>query len=124
MLRGQLQNGRVEFHVVRALEAGVLQRLGQAAVDAAADEQQALRRGMLEQRVVDGLFRLLGIGRGDQRQAVLVKGRAAFPARYHQAPVNGVARVDELKATPQPGERRRIHPRGGEREHERAGGEQ
>ena len=43
----------------------MLQRLGQAAVDAAADQQQALRRGMFEQGVVNCLLRLLGIGRGD-----------------------------------------------------------
>ena len=48
--------GRVQFDVLEALEAGVLEGLGDAAVDAAADEQQRPRRGVFEKREVYGLL--------------------------------------------------------------------
>src|SRR5208337_464498 len=45
--------GRVQFDVLEALETGVLEGLGDAAVDATADEQHRARRGVFEKREVD-----------------------------------------------------------------------
>ncbi len=96
---------RIELHIIDALQRAVPQSLRETAVDSAADEQQAARRGMLEQGVVD---RLLGRGRirnGRHRDAALVDRAAPFARDHRQVAVDRVLAPDQAEAAPQPIER-------------------
>ena len=102
ILAGKLEDRRVQLHVVQAAQTGVLERLGEASVDAAADEQQADGRGVLQESVVYGFLGRLRIGLGGYRQTVLVERHAAFVAHHDQVAVKGVGRSDNVEGPPQP----------------------
>ena len=105
LLRHRDQRG-IELDVVEAGDGGMLERLGHAAVDAAADEQHAARSRVLEKRVVDGFFGCGGIGRVGEDGAVFVEtsdragiDRAGFGD--DEIAVDGVALGDHVEAAPE-----------------------
>ena len=63
---------RVQLHIIEPLDGRMLQRLGHGAVHAAANQEYAAWRRVLQQRVVHRLFGRGRIGRIGQDRAVLV----------------------------------------------------
>ena len=55
-MAGDGDESGVELDVIDALDSGMTERLGYAAVDAAADEEEVFGPGVLEERVVNGFF--------------------------------------------------------------------
>ena len=94
----------------------MLERLSDAAVHAAADQQNTARRSVLKQRVVDGLFGRGRIGRVGQDGAVFVQAtnsarfvRAGFGHR--QVAIDGVALGNHVETAPEACARRGIAAR-------------
>jgi len=110
----QFQHRRIEFHVIDVLDAGMLKRLREASINAAADEQRVAWRGVREQRVMHRLFGRGGVGRGEQHQSVLVQAAAATVIHHRQVAVGGVAHCEELEAAPGARHRSGIQARKGQ----------
>ena len=109
---GDAQYRRVQFDIVDALQAGVLQGLGQAAVDAPANQQHRARRGCSRRRSV----RLPPLPKGQapsNPQPVLEKAPAFTRRHQRQIAVNEFRDSTRLKPCqsspsdwPRAGERR------------------
>jgi len=77
------------------------QSLSDAPVESSADEQKTARRRMLQQCVVNGLFRSGRVGHVEQDDAVFVNAPASFRPNDGQASVDRVARRDQVHAAPE-----------------------
>ena len=108
---GDIENGRIEFHVIDALESRMLERLLQAAVDSAADQQQPLRGGVFEQGEMHRFLRRGSVRNRRHHQAVLVEAARAFGFDNDEIAVAGIPAVDEPEALPEPLERSLFEPR-------------
>jgi len=101
---GQIQNRRIKLNVVDALDGRVLESLGEASVHAAADQQQASRRGMLQQGEMDSFLRRLEVRYAEDYQTIFEETASAFCLNHGQIAIDGVADRHHLEATPEPGQ--------------------
>ena len=100
----------IQLNIVDPLDGGMLQRLGDAAVHAAADQQKVPRRRMLQQRVVHRLFGGALVRRAGKDHAVVIYAAdvadfriAGFVASFddRQVAINRVARSHQVESLPQ-----------------------
>ncbi len=80
----------IELDIIDALDRGVLEGLRDAAVRAATNEQDPLRRGMLQQRVMDRFFRGSLVGHTGQDDAVVIEAANIARLRDGQVAINRV----------------------------------
>ena len=97
----------IQLNIVDPLDRGMLQRLGDAAVHAAADQQKPPRGRVLQQRVVNRFFGGALVRRAGKDHAVVINAadRAGFRiARLNdcQVAVDRVARSQQVESPPQP----------------------
>ena len=86
------EDGRIELHVIHAFERAVLERLPEASVGPAADQQKAARGRVFEQRIVDGFLGPFRIGRVKQNQPVLIDAARPFGFHHRKVAVSRVPR--------------------------------
>ncbi len=91
----------VEFDVVDALDGGMTERLGDAAVDSAADEENVFWGGVLEERVVDGFFGGGFVGGIGEEDAVRIDAADGAGLSDCEVAVDGVARGYQVEALPE-----------------------
>ena len=101
----------VQLDQVDAFDGGMLERLRDAAACAAADEQNAPRRRMLQQRVVNRLFGGAFIRRAGKDEAVFIEAANVAGLGDRQVAVDRVARCEQVKAAPLARLRLPFHPR-------------
>jgi hypothetical protein len=90
----------VQLDQVDALDGGMLERLRDAAAGATADEQNSLRRGMLQQRVVNRFFGGAFIRRAGQDEAVFIEAAIVAGCDDRQVAVDRIRRCEQVKAAP------------------------
>ena len=83
----------------------MLEGLPQTAVDASSDEQQPLRRGMLEQCKMHGFLGGFRVRDGGKNQTVFVKAARALRIDNCQVAITRVTNFDQSKALPKPMQR-------------------
>jgi len=102
---------RIEFDRIDAFDGRMLERLCDAAIHSAADEENMPRCGVLQQRVVHRFFGRGLVGRIGQQNSVVVHAANVARLGDGQVAVDRVARSHNMKALPQPRLRGEIHLR-------------
>ena len=94
---------RVHFDVIDSFHGGVLQHLGDGALDPAADEENTPGRGVLQQRIVDRLFGGAWVRSIGEDCAVVVQAADVARDGDGQVAVDRVARTQQAEASPETG---------------------
>src|ERR1039458_9006213 len=87
-----LDQRRIQLYIIDPHDAWMLQRLADRALYASADQQNPLRRGMLQQRVVHRFFGCTWVGRIRENYSVGINAADRAGLRKRPGAVNHVAR--------------------------------
>jgi len=100
-LPGHFDERGVELYIADLFECGMLQRLGDTAVDPTADEQNLPWCGVLQQCVVDSLFGGTFVRRAGKNHAIVIDAADTAGFNNSQIAVDRIPGSQEEKPSPQ-----------------------